>query len=240
MIKQILFFTMEDTEDYTSIFTAVVNKNYNRVKNLLNEGHNFLIQNREGNYPIHIAATCGCISILRLLVNAYPESFDVKDKGNRTPLTCAALRGNYTCVVYLLGKKADINACDIAFITPLIAAAIQHHSSVARLLIKRGADVNVKDLINYTALHHIVGHGDIDLVNDLLEAGASVDCSDMDGWTPFYMAVLYGYRDVAYLLAEKGADVNKPDYEGVTPLMRAREDKNKNVLEWLMEIPSIM
>jgi hypothetical protein len=101
--------------------------------------------------PLHVAAQCGNVPVIRVLVN-YGANVDGTDGiTGRTPLYYAAARGQVDAVKILLKFGADPNSsgkesgygCFIPY-TPLHRAVQKGHKEVVIALLKAGADATIK------------------------------------------------------------------------------------------------
>lgn len=168
---------------------------YDEVAKLLkNDRHLVAAKDRGGQTPLHIAAGCGHLSIVRLLLH---EGADVnaRDRSATTPLHLAAREGYLEITKLLLDHKADINATNEAGRTPLHYASLSTNVAVLNLLLANHAEVNPRDRRSYNPPYLGLG-----------------------GRTPLHYAASYRRTDVAELLLAAGADVNAKDDAGKTPL----------------------
>jgi len=97
-----------------------------------------------------------------------------------TPLTCAAQRGHFDVVQWLLDNAADVNLKDKNGHTPLFAAVrcptgygrAEYCMKIIEIVLKRGADPNVPDLLGGTPLMEAQKEGRLDKVKLLIRYGA--------------------------------------------------------------------
>lgn len=82
---------------------------------------------------------------------------------------------------------------------------------IAELLVENGADVNQKDSSGGTALYHAVHFGGVNANGE------------------------HGSVEVAKFLLDKGADVNATFYHHMTALMIAANQRNRTLVEMLIE-----
>ena len=74
--------------------------------------------------PLHIAATCGHIKVIKVIVSALPSTIDVIDEQGRTPLHDAALCGRLEATAQLLELGADANIRDMDGRTPVMLSML--------------------------------------------------------------------------------------------------------------------
>jgi N-acyl-D-amino-acid deacylase len=132
--------------------------NSKTVKLLLSKGANAKERNNRGVNPIQVAAACGDLDTVKLLVEAGADVNDftaVSGPGTssvRTPLGWAAYRNDVSMVRYLLDRKADPNKATPVG-TPLTMAAARNSVEAARLLLAHGARTDIKSGDGSTPLH---------------------------------------------------------------------------------------
>jgi len=106
----------------------------------------------------HLACTKGQHKMLEKLLRR-GASRTARDSKLRTPLHCAAMHGELSCIVQLIGHPeaykltpADVNAADGSTVTPLHFAAHQGHAKICGLLIAAGAKLDACDCYGHTPL----------------------------------------------------------------------------------------
>src|SRR5262249_20423847 len=133
-----------------------------------------------GVNPIQVAAACGDLDTVKLLVEAGADVNDFTAVSGpsalsvRTPLGWAAFRNDVAMVRYLLEHKADPNQAT-PLGTPLTWAAWQSSVEAAEVLLAHGARADEKSRwIGMTPLHWAAGSdsSDPDFVKLLLKHGA--------------------------------------------------------------------
>src|SRR5262249_6149560 len=137
--------------------------NSKTVKLLLDKGANAKERNASGANPIQVAAACGDLDTVKLLVEAGADVNDFTPVSGpdelsvRTPLGWAAYRNDVPMVRYLLERKADPNK-ETPRGTPLTFAAWQNSVLAAGVLLAHGAKADVKGQWNgSTPLHWAAG-----------------------------------------------------------------------------------
>jgi ankyrin repeat protein len=159
--------------------------NSKTVKLLLSKGANAKERNPRGLNPIQVAAACGDLDSVKLLVEAGADVNDftavsgVDELSVRTPLGWAAYRNDVPMVRYLLERKADPNK-ETPRGTPLTFAAWQNSVQAAEVLLAHGAKVDAKGPWNgSTPLHWAAGSDspEPEFVKLLLKNGADPNAS---------------------------------------------------------------
>ena len=73
------------------------------AKLLLNKGANVTMQDKNGSTPLHVAATLGHLSVIRLLMmHGGVKCLHIKDKEDLTPKDCARMKGQHDVLHYLI------------------------------------------------------------------------------------------------------------------------------------------
>ena len=100
---------------YTMLLSAASDGNVELVKQLVKNGANVNIQNREGATPLHMAASGGQVEILpnagaivEILLKAGAD-VNIQDTDGDTPLHYAAYKGHTEAVEALLNAGAYIH-----------------------------------------------------------------------------------------------------------------------------------
>ncbi len=128
-----------------ALTTAVCRKQTAMVNYLLSAGVSVNEPNRELVYPIHAAADCAGLPMVKLIASKGGNVNTVSGDG-RTPLHFAALNGDLATAKFLVAQGARINAIDRGGYTPFDSA--KHHADVAAFLYSNGG-VSGRSLINW-------------------------------------------------------------------------------------------
>ncbi|KAJ0103035.1 hypothetical protein Patl1_04340 [Pistacia atlantica] len=112
--------------------------NSKMVRHLANEDDSLVYQgDRDGLTPIHLAAKNGQIVVLKMLIEFYPDVFELLENKKRNILHVAAENGQADIVKYILAlpEMEDlINSPDADGNTPLHLAAIKFRNYVIYIL----------------------------------------------------------------------------------------------------------
>jgi N-acyl-D-amino-acid deacylase len=202
------------TKSGRTVLTLAARKygNSKTVKLLIDKGADAKESNERGLTPIQMAAVCGDLDSVKLLVEAGADVNDftvVPDLGQlivRTPLGWAAYRNDVPTVRYLLEHKADPNKMT-PLGTPLTWAALGNSSQAAEVLLAHGARTDVKsgDFMTkngdgITPLHWaaLTDSPNPDLVKVLLKNGAEANAAFGEQFDKFL-----GVPQTPRLIAEK-------------------------------------
>jgi hypothetical protein len=147
-------------------------------------------------------------------------------------LVMAAYNGATARVRTLLAEGDDINAIDGNGRTALMLAASRGNTGMVSTLLEAAADVNVQDRDGWTAIMYAARAGEIRSVRRLSDTDANLQ--SRLGWTPLTLAALGGYTAVARSLVRAGADVNAHSHAGLTALVRAAQNDDVEMIEYLL------
>ncbi|KAH0563355.1 hypothetical protein GP486_002074 [Trichoglossum hirsutum] len=188
----------------TAFGLALSNDREDAAKFLLGKG-SISVCDRDGNYPIHHAAWRGYDSIVEQLSGH--EGADKRGYVGRTPLHCAALRGNLSTVKLLTKISANVlNEKDDYRNTPVSSALVNRHLEVAHYLLDMGVDYSGVDEYGNSLLRIAAGLPDLSMVQRLLSLGCRGDESNRFGVTPFSAAVEAGSTEIIDVLIAAGFD----------------------------------
>ena len=126
-----------DEAGNTSLHAAVIGKDADAVKSLLEAGANAGVINRAGESPLHLAAAAGDLRIAKLLASATTASINQHGPGGQTPLHLAVQSESLALVQTLCETYgADISCQSNAGETPaqLATRVLGANSSVSRYL----------------------------------------------------------------------------------------------------------
>ena len=142
----------------------------------------------------------------------------------------------------------DPNALGFGARTALHYASSNGHVGVVRVLLEHGVDANAQNVTDATPLHQASEYGRAESTRILLEHGVDANARDINNATPLHLACtrlhltyIYSPSDppdlpgVIRLLLHYGADIHARDEEGRTPFMRATEQKQSNMMQFLLE-----
>ena len=140
---------------------------------LVKRGADLRACRKRGWTAIHVAASEGNMSIVRMLLDAGVE-IDIRDKFLNETLLHNATRGDRLPVLQLFHERgADLRACNRGGEMAIHCAALSGHVDFIRMMLDFGVEVDIRDLIlNETALHKAASQNRELATKLLLERGA--------------------------------------------------------------------
>ncbi len=107
---------------------------------------------------------------------AYPMDFIMRSVNDRTmlgdyPIHIAAIRGDVTDLLLLIGNSADVNCKGDEGMTPLHSAIMGNHFDVVEELLKNGADQYIKDDSGEDAMSFLTKDSDVRIAGLLRQYG---------------------------------------------------------------------
>uniref|UniRef100_A0A8B9Q404 non-specific serine/threonine protein kinase n=1 Tax=Apteryx owenii TaxID=8824 RepID=A0A8B9Q404_APTOW len=250
----------EDSFVMKAIIHAINDDNVPGLQHLLGSLTNYDVNqpNKHGTPPLLIAAGCGNIQMLQLLLKR-GSRIDVQDKtvhggvylwvmyelhwnvlviylqSGETALHVAARYGHVDVVQFLCSIGSYPNFQDKEEETPLHCAAWHGYYSVAKALCEADCNVNIKNKEGETPLLTASARGYHDIVECLAEHGADLDATDKDGHIALHLAVRRCQMEVVKTLISQGCFVDFQDRHGNTPLHVACKDGNVPIVMALCE-----
>ncbi|CAK1583593.1 unnamed protein product [Parnassius mnemosyne] len=170
--------------------------------------------------PLHVAASLGSDSCMKLLLDAGADVRAALGPGRTTALHLAAVDGHAECTKLLLDHGAHIDCPNSRGQTSLHLAALAQSIEVVELLVGRRADVRARDIDGRTPLHGSIVRGAraCDVARLLLSVGADPNAPDNFGYTPLHIAALNEFSACVLLLLDYGGDVTLRTNGGVSAL----------------------
>ncbi|GAX83385.1 hypothetical protein CEUSTIGMA_g10810.t1 [Chlamydomonas eustigma] len=198
---------------------AIHDGNFQEACTILH-GDQKLAASKVGGKPIiEIAASCGQVQTVKLLLECGANASSIRDEDGRSTLhsVCEDDLG-IEMARLLLRAGADPNAADFSAWTPLHCCAAMGAVPYAALLLEAGAKVDALNDSDQTPLLLACESSDSQWVNRgcdyqgvvslLLQHHANVNQVDSFGETPLHMAVRFRKTKIAELLCASGSLVN--------------------------------
>nr|XP_015195615.1 PREDICTED: death-associated protein kinase 1 [Lepisosteus oculatus]XP_015195616.1 PREDICTED: death-associated protein kinase 1 [Lepisosteus oculatus]XP_015195617.1 PREDICTED: death-associated protein kinase 1 [Lepisosteus oculatus]XP_015195618.1 PREDICTED: death-associated protein kinase 1 [Lepisosteus oculatus] len=209
--------TLDDEDSFVmkAIIHAINDDNVPGLQHLLGSLTSYDINqpNKHGTPPLLIAAACGNIQILDLLMKKGAE-IQAQDKCGANAIYYAARNSHVETLKFLNERKCPLDVQDKSGETALHVAARYGNVDVVQYLCSIQANPNVRDKEQETPLHCAAWHGYYPVAKVLCEAGCDVNVKNKEGETPLLTASSRGYRDIVECLLDHDADLDSTDKDG--------------------------
>ncbi|XP_044747546.1 protein phosphatase 1 regulatory inhibitor subunit 16B [Coccinella septempunctata] len=196
----------------TALHQCCIDNNEAMLNLLLEFGANVNAEDSEKWTPLHAAATCGFLRLIKILIDNGANLLAVNADGNMPYDICEDNQA-LDCIEIEMDRRG---------ITQQLideTRASTERQMLADLEMKgmRGEDLEAYDIQGATPLHIAAANGYISVVEFLLEHGVRTDAKDKDDWQPAHAAACWGHLEVIELLAQAGADLNAKNKHDETP-----------------------
>lgn len=150
-----------DPEGKTPLHHAIINKDLEQVRNLLNAGAAVDIKDFTGSGPLHYGVLTANLELVQLLLR-YGAEANTKGPSGRTPLHQAVSMSNLEITETLLRSGSMVSELDDNGDSPLHAASRLPYKDTRGVpplttrLLQSGADVNLANKSGMTAFHTVL------------------------------------------------------------------------------------
>ncbi|KAL8718758.1 MAG: hypothetical protein Q9225_004138 [Loekoesia sp. 1 TL-2023] len=175
-----------------------------------------------GRIPLHYACMRGRVGMVQTLVDTGPETLDLKDHDNFTPLIHGVVHHQLACVEQLLSHGSRLDPDSESDHVPLNLACQHGSIAITQLLLERGAQI-LPDAEGLFPQHLVARSGRSSEMLLMLEKyGADLDQRDkLYQWTPLFHAAAEGRVDCLKALLERGVDVRILDEKNLSAMYYA-------------------
>lgn len=202
----------EDSFVMKAIIHAINDDNVPGLKHLLGSLTSYDINhpNKHGTPPLLIAAGCGNIQIIDVLIRKGAE-IQTFDKSGANAIYYAARHGHVETLKFLHEKKCPLDNQDKSGETALHVAARYGNVDVVQYLCSIHANPDLTDREQETPLHCAAWHGYSAVARVLCQAGCDANARNREGESSLLTASARGFRDIVECLLEHGADMDSTD-----------------------------
>ncbi|XP_061135012.1 death-associated protein kinase 1 isoform X2 [Syngnathus typhle] len=225
----------EDSFVMKAIVHAINDDNVPGLRHLLGSLNSYDVNqpNRHGTPPLLIAAGCGNVDIIQLLVRK-GALIQAHDKSGANAIYYAARHGHVDTLKFLHANKCPLDVQDKSGETALHVAARYGNVDVVSYLCSIRANPDLNDREQETALHCAAWHGYSAVARALCRAGCRVDAKNREGESALLTASARGFVDIVECLAEHDADLETVDKDGHTALHLAVRRSQLEVVRCLL------
>jgi ankyrin repeat protein len=202
----------------TPLHAALRNEHEMIAHYLIEKGANVQQENGHGRDAKFEAASHGCVSIMKLLLEQGADPNDYAD--GDTLVNHAAFHGYDSMVELLVQNGAHVHAQEKGKKSPLHIAASIGSDHMVNFLVQHGADIDAReDGAGADALLSAAsGSCKVSTLQLFLDSGANIHSKLRGGYTSLHLAVAKANVPAVDYLIESGADVQTKDDDHRTPL----------------------
>ncbi|KAJ8944327.1 hypothetical protein NQ318_016134 [Aromia moschata] len=196
----------------TALHQCCIDDNESMLLLLLEYGANVNAEDSEKWTPLHAAATCGHLKLVRILISRGANLLAVNADGNMPYDICE----DETALDYIESEMAKRGVTQ-QLIDETRAATERQMLTDMKKMAASGGNLECYDSQGATPLHIAAANGYISVVEFLLDHGVRTDVKDKDDWQPSHAAACWGHLEVLELLAQAGANLNAKNKHDETP-----------------------
>jgi len=167
---------------------------------------NFSPQDKNGDTPLHIAASHGLLPVVRYLTETAHCDLGCKNVASETPFHLAAKHGCLDTVKYLLNRHFHLPHTEYQIRNALFLAAKNEQLEVFIYLIRElhcPQYLKIRIDSGQTILHAACRKGHLDTVKELTrDFNCDPSCCDENGDTPLHLASAHGHLQVVKFLTD--------------------------------------
>ncbi|XP_076250708.1 myosin phosphatase targeting subunit 75D [Rhynchophorus ferrugineus] len=196
----------------TALHQCCIDDNEPMLSLLLEYGANVNAEDSEKWTPLHAAATCGHLKLVRILISRGANLLAVNADGNMPYDICE----DEQALDHIESEMAK-NGVTQQLIDETRASTERQMLVDMKMMVQRGENLEQYDAQGATPLHIASANGYVSVVEFLLEHGVRTDVKDKDDWQPSHAAACWGHIEVLELLAQAGANLNAKNRNDETP-----------------------
>jgi ankyrin repeat protein len=242
-------FTLSQTTE--KIFQEIREGQKEAVKQRLDKGENFAIQDAHGNTPLHVAVEIGDEETIKMLTEYYdhcnswwtyyfagptlPNINEINNDGN-TALLCASAKEYIAIVALLLKKKADMKIFNKAHFSAAFIAISKDNPDLLRLLESNGLDFSKHKRENGCNIcHYATEENKQNTIAYCAEKTSLLAAKNNNGFTPICKAIDAENITALRAFKEKGFNFNLTVANELPSLHYATQKSKKKVIDFLIE-----
>ena len=226
LLEQDVYIDSTDGFENTPLHCAAFSGNEEILKLLLLYNGDPYLYNKNGDLPIHIAASYNKNCILEVFIHSHPDMCNIKNFGGKTILTLGVEKDNIGLVRYLI----DTMNCDPKIIdncrNTLMHIAVQYLAeNVAPYLVSLGK-ININNINDDSLTPLLLSsmQGSFIFFSNLLLSKADYTILDRNGRSILHHSIKSkNFELVEYILKNKLAFPSQEDNFGYTPMHSAVE-----------------
>lgn len=196
----------------TALHQCCIDDNEEMMKLLIEYGANVNAEDSEKWTPLHAAATCGHLRLVRYLISRGSNLLAVNADGNMPYDICE----DEAALDYIEGEMARRGVTQELIDETRASMELQMLRDLNQVAAE-GRDLEAYDHQGATPLHIAAANGYLRVVEFLLDHNVATSVKDNDDWQPVHAAACWGHLEVLELLVHHGADLNAKTKHEETP-----------------------
>ena len=224
--------TPDSTNDdgLTALHQCCIDDSEEMMKVLVEFGADVNAADSEQWTPLHAAATCGHLHLVKFLIDNGANLLAVNGDGNMPYDICE----DETTLSYIENEMARRGVTQELIDTTRAKTENIMLSDLMKLAQVHG-DLEYRDGQGATPLHIAAANGYLSVLEFLLDHHCSTEVFDSDRWQPLHAAACWGHLEAVEVLSQNGADISAVTRSGETPFDITEDPEIKERLVELAE-----
>jgi len=214
----------------TALHQCCIDDSEEMMKVLVEFGANVNAADSEQWTPLHAAATCGHLHLVKFLIEKEASLLAVNGDGNMPYDICE----DETTLSFIENEMAKRGVTQELIDETRGRTEAKMLADLAQLAAEHG-DLEFRDKHRATPLHIAAANGYLSVLEFLLDNHCSTEVSDLDLWQPLHAAACWGHLEAVEILAQNGADISAVTRSGETPFDITEDPEIKERLVELAE-----
>ena len=214
----------------TALHQCCIDDSEEMMKVLVEFGADVNAADSEQWTPLHAAATCGHLHLVKFLIDNGANLLAVNGDGNMPYDICE----DETTLSYIENEMAKRGVTqELIDNTRSKTETLMLHDLMK--LAQGHGDLEYRDIQGATPLHIAAANGYLSVLEFLLDHHCSTEVCDADLWQPLHAAACWGHLEAVEVLSQNGADISAVTRSGETPFDITEDPEIKERLVELAE-----
>ena len=214
----------------TALHQCCIDDSEEMMKVLVEFGADVNAADSEQWTPLHAAATCGHLHLVKFLIEKNASLLAVNGDGNMPYDICE----DETTLSFIENEMAKRGVTQDLIDETRSRTENKMFSDLMQLPGQQG-DLESRDRHGATPLHIAAANGYLTVLEFLLDNHCSTEVVDLDLWQPLHAAACWGHLEAVEILAQNGADISAVTRSGETPFDITEDPEIKERLVELAE-----
>ena len=214
----------------TALHQCCIDDSEEMMKVLVEFGADVNAADSEQWTPLHAAATCGHLHLVKFLIDNGANLLAVNGDGNMPYDICE----DETTLSYIENEMAKRGVTQELIDNTRSKTETMMLHDLMKLAQGHG-DLEYRDIQGATPLHIAAANGYLSVLEFLLDHHCSTEVCDVDLWQPLHAAACWGHLEAVEILSQNGADISAVTRSGETPFDITEDPEIKERLVELAE-----